>query len=82
MRYYLLVVQYNKDAKAENRTTPKGFDTLYDAEKAYHKQLADDMGNATLGWGICMVVDNSCNTIDGLKKRWDRETVEAPTVTE
>lgn len=58
MRYYLVTIQYNKDAKAENRTVPKSFGTLDEAVAAFHKQMGADMSNDTLGWAISIVFDN------------------------
>lgn len=58
MRYYLLTIQYNRNAEAENRTVPKAFDTLNDAEAEFHSQVAKDMRNATLGWSLNMVINS------------------------
>lgn len=58
MRFYVFSVQYNKDAQAENRSVPKAFDNRNDAIKEFHSQLAKDMGNATLGWSLCMVINS------------------------
>lgn len=74
MRYYVFSVQFNKDAKAENRTVPKAFDKREDAIKEFHRQMESDMGNATLGWSICMVI-NSAMGIEKME-RWDAEVVE------
>ena len=59
MKYYVLSIQYNKDAQAENRTVPKAYDTRNDAVKEFHRQLSTDMGNSTLGWSICMVINSA-----------------------
>ena len=58
MRYYVLAVQYNKDAQAENRTVPKAYDTKNEAKREFHNQLSQDYGNTTLGWSICMVINS------------------------
>lgn len=58
MRYYVFVVQYNRVAKAENRTVPKAFDRENDAIREFHSQLAKDMGNETLGWSMVMLIDS------------------------
>lgn len=58
-RYYLVTIQYNKDAEAENRTAPKGYNTLDDAVAAFHKQMGQDMTNATLGWALSIVFDSN-----------------------
>lgn len=59
MRYYLLTVQYNKDAGAENRSVPKGFDTREDAIREFHSQMAKDMANSSLGWAFSMVINSA-----------------------
>ena len=59
MRYYVLSIQFNKDAQAENRTAPKAYDSRNDAVKEFHNQLSTDMGNPTLGWSICMVINSA-----------------------
>ena len=59
MRYYVLSIQFNKDAQTENRTVPKAYDSRNDAVKEFHKQLSTDMGNLTLGWSICMVINSA-----------------------
>ena len=59
MRYYVFAVQYNKDAGAENRTVPKAYDTRNAAIQEFHRQLAQDYANATLGWSICMVINSA-----------------------
>lgn len=58
MRYYVVSIQYNKQAHAENRTAPKGFDDLNQAIREFHFQLAQDMNNPIIGWSICMVFDS------------------------
>lgn len=58
MRFYVLAIQYNKEKEAENRTAPKAFDTLNDAKKEFHSQLAKDMGNETLGWSLVMIINS------------------------
>jgi len=58
MRFYVLAIQYNKEKQAENRTAPKGFDTLNDAKKEFHTQLSRDMGNATLSWSLVMIINS------------------------
>lgn len=59
MRYYVFAIQFNKDAQAENRTAPKAYDTRNEAIREFHRQLSQDMVNATLGWSICMVVNSA-----------------------
>lgn len=78
MRYYVFAVQYNKDKDAENRTIPKAYDKLNDAVREFHAQLSKDMGNETLGWSLCMVI-NSEGGVHRTEK-WKRE--EEPVVEE
>ena len=58
MRFYLLTIQYNREAEAENRTAPKAFDSLKDAKAEFHAQVAKDMKNTTLGWSLNMVINS------------------------
>lgn len=76
MRFYLVTIQYNKDAQAENRTAPKGFDTLDDAVCAFHKQMGSDMANATLGWAMSIVFDSNGLIIRNEKWTRPEESVE------
>lgn len=71
MRYYVFSVQYNKVKQAENRTVPKAYNTRNEAVREFHRQMSEDMDNATLGWSICMVI----NSAMGIEKseRWDEE---------
>jgi len=59
MRFYVLAIQYNKEAGAENRTAPKAYNTRNEAVAEFHRQLAADMKNATLGWSLCMVINDA-----------------------
>lgn len=58
MRYYLVTVQYNKNAEAENRTVPKAFNTLDDAIAEFHTQMGKDMKNESLGWALSIIFDS------------------------
>ena len=70
MRFYLLTVQHNVEKNAENRVTPKGFDTEEDAIAEFHTQMGKDMKNSTLDWAFSMVV----NEFGGIVKneRWTK----------
>lgn len=59
MRFYVLSVQYNKDAGAENRTVPKAYNTRNEALAEFHRVLASDMKTPSLGWSICMVINDA-----------------------
>lgn len=84
-RYYVMFVQHNKEAQAENRTIPSGFDSIKDAYQKYYEQLAKDMKNVTLDWSVGYILDNFGNIIES--KYWtdieepkeELEPVEEPT---
>lgn len=67
-RYYVVFVQHNKEAGAENRTVPSAFDSLKDAYQKYYEQLAKDMKNVTLDWSVGYILDNFGNVIES--KYW------------
>lgn len=70
MKYYLFTVQYNKEKKAENRPQPKAFDNMFDAEAAFHSQVAEDMKNKTLGGSVNKILNDMGSEYEGLTKRW------------
>lgn len=70
MRYYLDSVQYNKVAKAENRSQTKAFNTKEEAEAEFYSSVGSDMKNTTLGGSVTIVYDSEGNTFDDLKKKW------------
>lgn len=70
-RFYVMFVQFNKDAEAENRTVPSAFDDLNSATQKFHEQMGKDMKNATLGWSVGYIVDNWGNLIR--QERWTDE---------
>lgn len=74
MRFYLVTIQYNKDAKAENRTAPKAYDTVDEAIAEFHTQMGKDMKNATLGWAISIVFDSNGGIIRD--EKWTAPTVD------
>lgn len=74
MRYYLFTVQHNAETDSENRSVPKAFDTRKDAVKAYHAQIASDMGNAILDWSINMII-NSAMGVE-MSEKYEAETAE------
>lgn len=76
MRYYVFAIQYNKDAQAENRTAPKAFDTRNKAFAEFHRQLSQDMNNTTLGWSICMVINDALGV--ETKEKYVADVVETP----
>jgi hypothetical protein len=63
-RFYVMFVQHNKDANAENRTIPSAYDDLLLARQKFHEQLGKDMKNATLDWSIGYILDNFGNKIE------------------
>ena len=76
-RFYVVFVQHNKEADAENRTVPSAFDTKKEAEQKWHEQLGKDMKNATLDWGVGYILDNFGNLLE--HKYWVDEESEEPT---
>lgn len=78
MRFYVFSVQHNAEKNSENRSVPKAYNTRNEAIAEFHRELAADMGNATLDWSLVMVI-NSAMGIEA-KERWDR-TPEEPAVT-
>ena len=62
-RYYVLFVQHNQEAQAENRTAPSAFDDLNSAVQKFHEQMGKDMKNATLDWSVGTITDNFGNLI-------------------
>ena len=59
MKYYVLSIQCNKETKNENRSAPKSFNSRNDAIKEFYRQLSSDMGNAMIGWSICMLINSA-----------------------
>lgn len=68
MRYYVVVVQHNKEKNAENRSVPKAFDTLNEAKQAFYEQLGKDMANTTLDWSVAYIMDSDGNV--RLTEKW------------
>ena len=73
MRFYLITIQYNAEAGAENRSVPKAFDSLDDAFAEFHSQVSKDMRNATLGWSLNMIVNSEGGTYEKYTEKWTRE---------
>lgn len=74
MRFYLVTIQFNKEAQAENRTAPKAFDKVEDAIAEFHTQMGKDMKNATLGWALSIVFDSNGGIIRD--EKWIASEVE------
>lgn len=70
MRYYLITIQYNAEAKAENRTVPKAFDSMEEAIAEFHAQMGRDMKNTTLGWALSLIVDSNGGIVRN--EKWER----------
>lgn len=62
-RYYVTSVEYNKVAKAENRTVPFSFATIDEARKKFAAILSQDILNPTLSWCNIVMWDSYGNTI-------------------
>lgn len=70
MRFYLTTIQYNKVAKAENRTVPKAYDDLAKAEADFYEQVGKDMKNAVLGGSLNYVTNSEGGVYPDLNKKW------------
>lgn len=79
-RFYVLTIQYNKVAQAENRTAPKAYDDMLSAKQEYHAQLGKDMANVTLGWSVVYILDSFGNVLES--ERWTREEEPTPEIAE
>ena len=55
MRYYVAAIQHNKNAQAENRTAPTGYNDEFEAETGFYDRLATDRKDSTLDWGIAVL---------------------------
>ena len=79
MRFYVSAIQHNKNAQAENRTAPTGYNTQFDAETAFYDRLATDRKDATLDWGVAVLFSQ-----DGVLnfKKWQKPEEPAQTPAE
>lgn len=75
-RYYVMFVQHNQEAQAENRTVPSAFDDLNEAVQKFHEQLGKDMKNVTLDWSVGYILDNFGNLIRS--ENWSNIPEETP----
>ena len=84
MRFYLMTVQHNKEADAENRIAPKAFDLEEEAIAEFHTQMGKDMKNSTLDWAISVIINEYGGIIKN--ERWTRyvepEIIEEPEIEE
>lgn len=70
MKYYLTTIQYNKEAKAENRTVPKMYTELEKAEADFYAQVGADMKNEKLGGSLNYVTNSEGGQYPSLNKKW------------
>lgn len=70
MKFYLITIQYNKEAHAENRSVPKMYETLEQAEADFYEQVGKDMKNAKLGGSLNMVINSEGGVYAELNKKW------------
>lgn len=70
-RYYVVFVQHNKEANAENRTVPSAFDTINEALQKFHEQMGNDMKNKTLDWSVGFILDSTGGLLQ--TERWNEE---------
>lgn len=59
MKYYILVIQHNKEKNAENRTAPKMYANRKDAVREFHRQLSEDMANTTLDRSMVLLINSA-----------------------
>lgn len=71
MRYYVIAVQHNKLADAENRSVPKAYNDLISAKQEAYRQLSVDMGNQTLDWGVVSILTSDGYLVQPSEK-WER----------
>lgn len=74
MRYYVVAIQHNKEADAENRSVPKAYDDKLLARQEFHRQLGVDINNSTLDWGVVAIL-NSDGYLEASEK-WEKEVKE------
>lgn len=70
MKYYLITIQYNKEAKAENRPAPKMYEDFEKAQADFYEQVGKDMKNAVLGGSLNMVINSAGGVYTDLTKAW------------
>ena len=70
MKYYLITIQYNQESKAENRTVPRMYTDLADAEADFYEQVGKDMKNSTLGGSLNLVINSEGGVYPNLNKKW------------
>lgn len=70
-RFYVTSIEYNKQAKAENRSQPFSFGNIDEAKKKFYQTLANDINNATLSWCNVILWDNYGNLI--LREYWHEQ---------
>ena len=61
MRYYLYRVFYNKDAQAEDRPQPKGYDSIDEAKKEFHSYMSQSILGSTCGWVMAHIINENGN---------------------
>lgn len=79
MRYYVIAIQHNKGADAENRSVPKAYDDKLTARQEFHRQLGVDMNNNTLDWGVVSIL-NSDGYLE-VTEKWEAPVFEPETTT-
>lgn len=70
LKFYLDSVQYNKEAKAENRSQTKMFTSKEKAEAEFYNQVGKDMTNEKLGGSVNIVYDSEGHAYSELTKKW------------
>ena len=62
-RFYVMTVEFSKASQSENRTQPKGFNSLNEAKASLYRTMSDDIRNENVAWAVGYLNDNFGNTI-------------------
>ena len=71
MKYYLIIIGYNKVTDADEPIKPAVFEKYDDANKAFHASLYQNIDNGTNSEYLCMVV-NQLGNVEKME-RWIEE---------
>ena len=70
MKYFLVTCHFDKELKPVSKGTSQ-YDTIDDAEQAFHNSLASGISKGTYGKMICIVFDSDGTT--KFKRVWVAE---------
>lgn len=72
-RFYLVKITWNKVAQAEDRVV-NGYNSLDEAEKAFHSHMTQSILGETIGWTYACVMDGKGSRY--FEERWDEKVQE------